>query len=108
MTTYQEIRDRGEQALEEAKKDQKVVVTAIQKSKEFKHGDKVEYISASGKIYEAVVVEIPENPWHLSTPLPTLSLAFRDETGRLIRKNRVLPISASLHNRKVYREAAKP
>jgi len=104
MTTYQEIRDKGEKLLEEAKRDQKVIVTAIQKSKEFKHGDKVEYISASGKIYEATVIEIPENPWHLSTPLPTLSLTFRDETGKLIRKKRVLPISASISNRRVYRE----
>jgi hypothetical protein len=103
MTSYQEIRDRGAELLEEAKRDQKVIVTAIQ-TKEFKPGDKVEYISGTGKSYIATVVEIPENPWHLSTPLPTLSLTFRDETGRLIRKERVLPISVSAYNRKVYRE----
>jgi dsDNA-specific endonuclease/ATPase MutS2 len=107
MTSYQEIRDRGEKLLEEAKKEQKVIVTAVQNSKEFKPGDKVEYISGSGKSYTATVIEIPENPWHFSTPLPTLSLTFRDETGRLIRKKRVLPISASAYNRKVYRERAK-
>lgn len=107
MPSYQEIRDRGEKLLEEAKRDQKVIVTAIQKSKEFKAGDKVEYISDSGKSYEATVIGIPENPWHLCTPLPTLSISFRDETGRLIRKDRVLPISASTHNRKVYREIGK-
>jgi dsDNA-specific endonuclease/ATPase MutS2 len=106
MASYQEIRDRGDRLLEEAKKDQKVIVTAIQI--QFKPGDKVEYISASGKSYTATVIEIPENPWHLSTSLPTLSLVFRDETGRLIRKKRVLPISASLHNRKVYREVQRP
>jgi dsDNA-specific endonuclease/ATPase MutS2 len=108
MSSYQEIRDRGEKLLEEAKREQKVVVTAIQQSKTFKPGDEVEYISGSGKSYVATVVEIPENAWHLSTNLPTLHLTFRDETGRLVRKKRVLPISASLYNRKVYREIVKP
>ena len=78
----------------------------MQQSKEFKPGDRVEYISGSGKVYEATVVEIPENAWHLCTNLPTLSITFRDETGRLIRKKRVSPISASCSNRKVYREYA--
>ena len=107
MTSYQEIRDKGEKLLDEAKQEQKVIVTAIQNHREFKIGDKVEYISASGKVYEAIVTGIPKNPWHLSTPLPTLSLSFRDEIGRLITKDRVLPISASISNRKVYREIGR-
>jgi len=107
MPSYQEIRDKGAELLDEAKKEQKVIVTAIQQHKEFKPGDKVEYISASGRVYEATVIGIPKNPWNLCTPLPTLSLTFKDETDKLIRKDRVLPMSASSYNYDVYREIGR-
>ena len=56
-----------------------------------KIGDQVIYVSRSGKKYVATVTGIPENPWHAYTPLPTVSLSFRNERNKLVRKTRVIP-----------------
>jgi len=55
-------------------------------------GKEVQYKSRSGKGYKAVITNIPVNPWHgEKVSLPTVSLEFRDERGKLVRKERVLP-----------------
>ena len=54
-------------------------------------GTVVTYISSSKKEYDATVDAIPENPWHAYSILPTVSLSFRDERGKLVRKRRVCP-----------------
>ena len=54
-------------------------------------GKKVSYTSGSGKVYEATVTAIPDNPGHGCTSELTVSLEFRDERGKLVRKSRVLP-----------------
>ncbi len=54
-------------------------------------GYKVTYLSRSNKEYEATVMEIPVNPWHQWTSLPTIRLEFRDQRGKLVRKSRVCP-----------------
>ena len=53
-------------------------------------GKKVKYWSRSGKVYEALITDLPINPYHKNC-LPTVSLEFRDERGKLVRKDRVLP-----------------
>lgn len=64
-------------------------------------GKKVTYISGSGQRYEATVFAIPEKPEHGYSPLPTVSLEFRDERGKLVRKERVIP-ACSTFARRVY------
>jgi len=66
-------------------------------------GAEVSYTSASGKTYLAVVTGIPENPWHQDSSLPTVSLEFRDERGKLIRKTRVLPMEGSLFRKQTWK-----
>lgn len=64
-------------------------------------GEAVTYISASGRQWKAVVTTIPENPWHGFTDLPTVSLQFRNERNKLVRKVRVLP-QTERYRRQVY------
>lgn len=64
-------------------------------------GQKVHYTSRSGKKYVAMIDVIPENPVHGWTDLPTVSLSFRDERGKLVRKGRVMPRSER-YRRKVW------
>ena len=66
-------------------------------------GRNVLYVSGSGKVYGAIVVGIPENPGHACVPDPTVSLEFRDERGKLIRKERVLPEGASNRKRQIWK-----
>jgi len=54
-------------------------------------GKHVIYVSASKKEYVAKIVAIPPNPGHKYTCFPTVSLEFRDERGKLVRKERVVP-----------------
>jgi hypothetical protein len=68
-------------------------------------GSNVLYVSGSGKVYEATVVGIPENPGHACSPDPTVSLEFRDERGKLIRIARVLPKEASNTKRQIWKRA---
>jgi hypothetical protein len=65
-------------------------------------GESVTYISRSGRSYEAQVTAIPVNPWHGYSPLPTVALEFRDERGKLVRKERVIP-SSDVFRTGVYR-----
>lgn len=65
-------------------------------------GTAVCYVSGSGKTYDATVTAVPENPWHASCPEPTVSLEFRDERGKLVRRERVLPEGASHNRRQVW------
>jgi len=66
-------------------------------------GTAVVYVSASGKEYEATVTGIPENPGHAGTAEPTVSLEFRDERGKLVRKKRVIPTGVGRITRMVWR-----
>lgn len=68
-------------------------------------GSKVIYVSDSGKEYEAAVVQVPENPGHGCTPDLTLALEFRDDRGKLVRKERVLPEGASSVKRQIWKRA---
>lgn len=54
-------------------------------------GKRVIYTSGSGKEYEAFVTMIPSRPEHAYSPLPTVSLEFRDNRNKLVRKERVIP-----------------
>jgi len=54
-------------------------------------GKDVTYVSRAGRKYKATITGIPENPFHGDTDKPTVSLEFRDDRGKLVRKNRVLP-----------------
>lgn len=54
-------------------------------------GATVIYVSMSGRAYDALVEALPENPWHAWTTLPTVTLSFRDERRKLVRKSRVMP-----------------
>lgn len=67
-----------------------------------KVGDRVVYTSASGHRYDGTVDAIPNNPGHAYTPFPTVSLSFRDERNKLIRKSRVLPWTGCGSNRQKY------
>lgn len=66
-------------------------------------GSKVIYVSDSGKEYEAVVVQIPENPGHACTQDLTIGLEFRDDRGKIVRKERVLPDGASSVKRQIWK-----
>lgn len=68
-------------------------------------GASVVYVSGSGKTYDAKVTEIPENPWHASCPEPTVSLEFRDERGKLVRIERVLPEEVASRKRQVWKRS---
>jgi hypothetical protein len=68
-------------------------------------GTTVRYISESGKTYNALVTAIPKNPGHGPGRLPTISLEFRDERNKLVRKQRVTPDSGEWPgNRQVYQK----
>lgn len=54
-------------------------------------GKEVVYTSASFKKYKAIIVGISDNPKNEYTDLPTVSLEFRDEKNKLVKKNRVIP-----------------
>ena len=54
-------------------------------------GKEVRYFSGSGREYVATVDAIPKNPGHGYSPLPTVSLSFRNERNKLVRKARVVP-----------------
>jgi len=58
-------------------------------------GKTVTYVSGSGKRWTAVITAIPENAYHAEGSgyggLPTVSLEFRNERGKLIRRPAVLP-----------------
>ena len=56
-------------------------------------GREVDYVSGSGKHYIAIVYEIPENPDHGYSDLPTVKLSFEniDRPGKRIMKERVIP-----------------
>jgi hypothetical protein len=58
-------------------------------------GEDVLYYSHSCKKYAATITDVPDNPWHLDSDKPTVSLSFRDERGKLITIDRVLPRDAS-------------
>jgi len=58
-------------------------------------GMKVKYRSGSGKEWDAIITNIPENPEHACTTRPTVSLIFKNERGKYVKKRRVLPIGAS-------------
>lgn len=66
-------------------------------------GKEIVYISRSGRKYDAVITAIPENPGHACCDLPTVSLEFRDERGKLVRKGRVLPVAASSFGTKAWK-----
>lgn len=54
-------------------------------------GKEVVYVSGSGREYKSVITAIPSRPMHGKHHLPTVSLEFRDERNKLVRKERVLP-----------------
>jgi hypothetical protein len=66
-------------------------------------GVDVEYVSESGRRYRATVELIPVNPGHEGTRLPTVSLSFRNDQGKLVRKARVLPAGVCSKDRQVWR-----
>jgi hypothetical protein len=81
-----------------------IIVTDNEEIDEFKNliGKTVRYISKSGKSYEATIIKIPVNPYHQNSKYPTVSLEFRNEIGKLVRKERVLPIDVSIHKTQVW------
>jgi hypothetical protein len=66
-------------------------------------GTTVVYVSTSGHAYDAFVEALPENPWHAWTKLPTITLTFRDERGKLVRRSRVTPFKSGQSDRGRYR-----
>lgn len=62
-------------------------------------GKEAIYISSTGKKYKATITNIPENPNHGYSHLPTVSLSFRDLNGKLIRKDRVVPFENNFSRR---------
>lgn len=66
-------------------------------------GSTVLYVSSSGKEYDALVVGIPINPGHAGSGDPTVSLEFRDERGKRVYKDRVLPIGIVSGKRQVWK-----
>lgn len=66
-------------------------------------GSQVLYVSSSGKEYVATVVGIPEHPGHRCTSDFTITLEFRDERGKLVRKVRVLPEGVSSIKRQIWK-----
>jgi hypothetical protein len=55
-------------------------------------GLKVIYTSASNREYEATIYGLPTNPYHAEGRLPTVSLEFRDERGKLKKFERCLHV----------------
>ena len=66
-------------------------------------GKEIIYCSGSGNEYSATITNIPINPGYKGSCLPTVSLAFRDERGKLIRKSRVLPRQVSTTKRQTWK-----
>lgn len=54
-------------------------------------GKCVTYVSRSGHEYKATVTAIPIHPKHGYIDFPTVSLEFRNQRGKLVRKPSVLP-----------------
>jgi len=59
-------------------------------------GLKVIYTSISNREYEATIYNLPEKPYHAEDRLPTVSLEFRDERGKLKKRERVLHVDSGL------------
>ena len=70
-------------------------------------GKEAIYRSASGIEYLAVITNIPINPEHKNTCFPTVSLEFRNQNNKLMRKERVLPREASFSINKTWRLSDK-
>lgn len=69
---------------------------------ELKRGERVQYVSGSGRVYDAEVTGVPREGQNPNTK-PTIALTFRDERGKLVRKPRVLHASVAFSGRKVWR-----
>ena len=67
-------------------------------------GKEITYTSGSGKRYKATIDAIPQRPDHKYTDLPTVSLSFRDERNKLIRKERVIPADTSMRGTQVWEQ----
>lgn len=72
----------------------------------FEHliGREIKYISSSGKEYIAIVTAIPENPIHGYTNLPSVSLVFKDNRGKYIKKSIVCPFQEIWMTTQVWKE----
>lgn len=53
------------------------------------------YTSGSSREYEAKIYALPKNPYH-EGQLPTVSLEYRDERGKLKKRERCLHIGIGL------------
>lgn len=55
-------------------------------------GLEVIYTSLSNRDYDAVIYALPKYPYHGEGQLPTVSLEYRDERGKLKRRERCLHV----------------
>lgn len=66
-------------------------------------GSIVTYTSKKNHRYEALVTDWPQNPDHRYSPYPTVSLVFRNEIGKAVRKSRVTPAKDGFSELQHYR-----
>lgn len=100
-----ELELRKELVSEGTSSERKKEIESILERKKFESliGRIVIYTSLSGKDYSAKIYDIPEYPSLGNTYEPIVSLEFRDERNKLVRKERVLPKDGSSYTTTVWR-----